>query len=231
MLNMWYSFDYGAVHFVSIDSETDFAGAPENEKGDSKIFAAGKFAPEGTYLAWLEEDLRRAASDDNVAWIVAGGHRPFTSYSPENAATLADLFAKYGVVVYFAGHAHSYTRTENYTTSTAAARATPSSNNMPAATTHITVGGAGCEEMLFAPDNPTPGLHVNTTCYDWTQRVFPGGLKKNNIATCQSASFFTDAYAIGVLTVADGGRGDMQWQLLSSIDGSVLDEVTWPANR
>jgi hypothetical protein len=25
---------------------------------------------------------------------------------------------------------------------------------------HITVGGAGCDEMLFSPNNPTPGMHV-----------------------------------------------------------------------
>jgi hypothetical protein len=27
--NMWHSFDYGLVHFVSISTETDFPGAPE----------------------------------------------------------------------------------------------------------------------------------------------------------------------------------------------------------
>ena len=44
------SYDYGAVHFVSINTETDFADAPENEKGDSGIFDAGHFAPDGMYV-------------------------------------------------------------------------------------------------------------------------------------------------------------------------------------
>ena len=33
--NMWYSFDYGPIHFVSLNTETDFAGATEEHKGDS----------------------------------------------------------------------------------------------------------------------------------------------------------------------------------------------------
>lgn len=41
------SFDYGGVHFVSLDTETDFPDAAENEKGDSGIFDAGHFAPDG----------------------------------------------------------------------------------------------------------------------------------------------------------------------------------------
>lgn len=28
-LNMWHSFNYGPVHFISIDTETGFEGAPE----------------------------------------------------------------------------------------------------------------------------------------------------------------------------------------------------------
>ena len=44
--------------------------------------------------------------------------------------------------------------------------------------------------------------------------------------TCQNADFFTDAYAIGKLTIDNGGWGDIQWQLFSSIDGSILDSIT-----
>ena len=55
--------------------------------------------------------------------------------------------------MYFAGHSHSYSRynVDKY-------------NGI---TTHITVGGAGCEEMAFSPDNPTPGMHIGTTCDEW----------------------------------------------------------------
>jgi hypothetical protein len=43
------SFDYGGVHFVSLNTETDFEGAAEAEKGDSGIFDAGHFAPSGEH--------------------------------------------------------------------------------------------------------------------------------------------------------------------------------------
>ncbi|OLQ05700.1 Acid phosphatase [Symbiodinium microadriaticum] len=38
--NMWYSFNVGPVHFVSINTETDFPGAEETDTGE--------------YLRWLE---------------------------------------------------------------------------------------------------------------------------------------------------------------------------------
>ena len=36
VLAMWYSFNYGPVHFTSLNSETDFPGAEEHE-GDRTI--------------------------------------------------------------------------------------------------------------------------------------------------------------------------------------------------
>jgi len=208
--SMWYSWDYGSVHFVSIDTETDFDGAAENEKGDSGIFDAGKFAEEGTYLEWLENDLMRASSDPNVKWIVAGGHRPFTSFNSDDVDA---MFIKYNVSLYFAGHSHSYSRFN--------------AADHGGVTTHIIVGGAGCDEMLYAEDNPRPGFHTGTTCAQWADLKFPPhNEKKNRLETCDGAEFFTDAYAIGKLTIAEMGRGPISWQLVSSIDGSVLDSLT-----
>ena len=204
------SFDYGSVHFVSIDTETDFDGAAENEKGDSGIFPAGQFATPGTYLAWLEADLKKAAADPKVHWIFAAGHRPFTTF---NSSQVDALFVKYNVSLYLAGHSHSYSR---YAASAHSG-----------VTTHITVGGAGCEEMKFAADNPTPGLHTGTSCAAWAQYEFPPhNLKKNKLEACEGAEFFTDAYAIGKLKIENFGKGDVSWKLYSSIDGSVLDSVS-----
>ena len=197
---------------MSIDSETDFPDAPENEKGDSKLFAAGKFAPEGTYLRWLEADLKKASEDPNVAWIVAGGHRPFSYYNAENKQTLENLFSKYGVAMYFAGHAHSYSRFD------------AADHN---GVVHVTVGGAGCEEMLFSETNPLPGTHTGlVTCEEWGNYQWNDGTKKNKVESCAGAAFFTDAYAIGQLSVEDNGRGDMTWELYAATDGSVIDTIT-----
>ena len=111
VLAMWYSFDYADAHFVSIDTSTDFPGAPEGETGDSHMpwFPAGGFAPNGTYMRWLEADLK-AARARNVRWLIAGGHRPTEDF--DSAALLA-LFKAYGVDVYFAGHGHRRVRKED----------------------------------------------------------------------------------------------------------------------
>lgn len=40
--NMWYSFDFGSAHFISIDTETDYPHSPE---GKDTIFKAGAMCP------------------------------------------------------------------------------------------------------------------------------------------------------------------------------------------
>jgi hypothetical protein len=52
--NMWYSFNYSSVHFVSVDTETDFLFSPE---GRGTLWNAGPF---GDQLGWLENDLKQA---------------------------------------------------------------------------------------------------------------------------------------------------------------------------
>ena len=131
------------MHFVSIDTSTDFEDAPEGEKGDSGIFPAGHFAPDGTYLQWLEEDLKNAFEDPNIKWIFAGGHRPLSGFNSDDVVA---MFEKYGVALYFAGHSHSYSRYDK--------------SQYGGVTTAITVGGAGCDEMYFSDTNPAPGYHV-----------------------------------------------------------------------
>jgi len=140
--NMWYSFNYGPVHFVSINCETDFPGAGEEFLDDSGIpyLKAGGFGAEGEFLAWLEADLAKADAGRKAGgrpWIVVGGHRPYNTAFP----LAGDLFQKYGVDMYFAGHSHSYSRT------------------LSDGLAWIVVGGAGCEEMgppastlLFGPE-------------------------------------------------------------------------------
>jgi hypothetical protein len=60
VLGMWYSFNYGPAHFVSVNTETDFPGAGEEHTGDSGIkwLPAGGFGADGQYLAWVEADLQ-----------------------------------------------------------------------------------------------------------------------------------------------------------------------------
>jgi hypothetical protein len=48
--NMWYSFNYGPLHLVSIDTETDFPNSPNDDYSSKN----GGF---GDQMAWLEADL------------------------------------------------------------------------------------------------------------------------------------------------------------------------------
>jgi hypothetical protein len=137
--NMWYSWDYGSAHFVSIDTSTDFEGAPEGEKGDSGIFPAGSFGRDGEYLEWLEADLAAAANDPAIRWIVAGGHRPFGWF---NTTILGPLFEQYGVDLYLCGHDHAYSRYDVGASGVSGV-------------VEVVVGGAGNDEMDYVGNTST----------------------------------------------------------------------------
>lgn len=142
-LNMHYSFNYGNVHFLSIDTETGFPNAPLEKR---YILPCGGFADQ---MTWIEEDLKRANLPENrkaQPWVLVAGHRPMYDQSEVNVdfqKAMEDLFYKYGVDVYFAGHRHWYTR--NYPVYKDIVD--PNLYQNPKATTHITAGGAGNDEM------------------------------------------------------------------------------------
>ncbi|KAJ6110923.1 hypothetical protein N7486_003158 [Penicillium sp. IBT 16267x] len=135
--NMWYSFDYGLAHFVSMDTETDYPNSPEwpfiaDTKGKDALPAAnettstdsGPFGQidDNNYLnktayqqyQWLAEDL--AAVDRTATpWIIVMGHRPMyssqvSSYQKEIRLAFEDLFLEFGVDLFVAGHIHWYER-------------------------------------------------------------------------------------------------------------------------
>merc|ERR1712232_369883 len=62
--NMWFSFDYGNVHFVTISTETDFPNCP---------YPQYTF---GDQLDWLQSDLAAANANSNIDWIIVTGHQP-----------------------------------------------------------------------------------------------------------------------------------------------------------
>ena len=109
--NMYFSFDYGLVHFISIDTEVNIAPGPE---GPGTYINAGPFP--GNQLAWLEADLKKAAANRaTVPWIIVAGHRPYYTSNSDNILAAArplfePLFVKYGVDVVYFGHVHWYER-------------------------------------------------------------------------------------------------------------------------
>jgi len=107
--NMWYSYEYGSMHFTNVDTETDFPHAPE---GVGSFINAGPF---GDQLAWLEADLAKAnANRNNVPWLIVSGHRPLYTSGEAVCTACRDafeqLFNKYNVDIYFSGHVHWYER-------------------------------------------------------------------------------------------------------------------------
>ncbi len=98
----YYSFDYGNIHFVSLDSDDSDRSA------------------NGTMLTWLENDL----ANTNADWIIALWHHPpYTKGSHDSDNLLfidfqlvdmrenaLPILESYGVDLVLNGHSHSYER-------------------------------------------------------------------------------------------------------------------------
>jgi hypothetical protein len=116
--NLWYSFDYGLVHYIIINTETDFPDAPS---GPGTLLNGGNFQGLTGQLTWLEADLKAAnANRAQVPWIIVSGHRPFYGSLPKLPAlpgncdscrnAFEPLILNYNVDFYVAGHVHWYER-------------------------------------------------------------------------------------------------------------------------
>lgn len=99
----YYSFDYGPVHFVALDTEFAFQDATRRSE----------------QLSWLESDL--AAS--RQPWKIAFFHRSPYSAGAEHGSDLvvrsafAPLFEQYGVQLALSSHEHDYERSHPQSTS------------------------------------------------------------------------------------------------------------------
>lgn len=149
--NMFYSYDAGLIHFISISTETDFPNSP---MGPGTYYNAGPF---GDQLAWLEADLQAAnANRAKVPWIVASGHRPFYTSSDTGLckvcrAAFEALFLEYGVDIYLAGHVHWYERMWPIANGTV----TQQNYEEPTGIVHLVNGAAGNVEG-HSHDTPQP---------------------------------------------------------------------------
>lgn len=115
--NMWYSFDYGMVHFVQINTETDFGNdivAPD-EPGGSSSEEAGPFGSyQNEQIDWLENDLKKV-NRCKTPWVVVAGHRPwYASVNKDTCDTcqqaFENLLIKHDVDIAVFGHVHNYQR-------------------------------------------------------------------------------------------------------------------------
>ncbi|KAI0131201.1 Metallo-dependent phosphatase [Daldinia grandis] len=144
----WYSFEYGMLHFVMLNTETDFNDAPDG-KGGSAGLNSGPFGAPDQQLQFLEADL--ASVDRTVTpWLVIGGHRPWYTTGGSGCTPCQDAFEpllyKYGVDLAIFGHVHNSQRFQPAFNNTA----DPKGMNDPTAPMYIVAGGAGNIEGLSA---------------------------------------------------------------------------------
>jgi acid phosphatase type 7 len=117
----FYSFDYGPVHFVALDTEAAFLSTARRQE----------------QIAWLIDDLERS---QHLPWRVVFFHRPPYSSGAEHGSDLTirqaftPIFEQYNVQLVLTGHEHSYERTVPWRASTDTSRQ---------AVTYVISGGAG----------------------------------------------------------------------------------------
>ncbi len=94
----YYSFDWGQVHFISLDTHCEDYSIGSDQYN------------------WLQDDLEAASSDPDVHWIFAYFHKqPYCSGSKHPSsmsvrAAFCHLFDQYGVDFVLNGHQHAYER-------------------------------------------------------------------------------------------------------------------------
>eukprot|EP01035_Chromulina_nebulosa_P020343 gene20343-26406_t len=209
VLNMHYSFNYGNVHFISLDTETGYPGSAEENR---YIFPCGGFNDQ---LTWLENDLIQANIDRTTRpWIFAIGHHPMyqgDSINTDFQAAMEDLFYKYGVDIYFSGHVHSYER--DYPVYQGVPEYTYTN---PSSTVHIMVGGAGNDEMhdaQLASHDIDPTNHESEG--KWVESRVDGAW---TVITDKD-----DHVGIGKVTIIDDSN--LKFEYYRSSTGVVYDSV------
>ncbi|GMF36894.1 unnamed protein product [Phytophthora lilii] len=204
VLNMWYSFDHGPIHFTSISAETDYPGAPENRY--TAFSRNGNF---GNQLAWVEADLKKAAANRaNVPWIIVGMHRP--AYDLSNVkngapvdqglriqAAFEALFLKYNVDVVLTAHEHCYQRH------------TPIRNNQP-----VLDGVSSDRKTYTKPQTP---VYILTGA--------GGGIEGHETRTSNTAKWnVVSNYADYGVSTLQANRSTLSWKFVSSSNQAVLDQ-------
>ena len=128
----YYSYDYGPVHFIVLDTE----------------YAFQDLTRRGQQLSWAETDL----SLTRQPWRVAVFHRsPYSSGAEHGSdldvrAAFGPLFERYGVTLSLSGHDHGYERSIPIRVST---------NTADSFVTYVVTGGGGAALYPFATNSWT----------------------------------------------------------------------------
>lgn len=166
--NMFYSWNYGPVHFLAYNAESPYNFAIISQE----------------QIEWIQKDLSRANSERDVRpWIIVYGHRPLyctnidfdcTGSAAYIRSQLESIFYENGVDLIFGAHMHNYERVHPvYNSSVVSAGITTTTPwggistvyNTPGAPPHIINGAAGNREGIdTAFLNPSPAWSANHFC-------------------------------------------------------------------
>ncbi|TMW66925.1 hypothetical protein Poli38472_012041 [Pythium oligandrum] len=207
--SMWYSFDYASVHFTSLSSETDYPDAPSNSY--TLTHKNGGF---GNQVAWLEEDLKKAAANRaNVPWIVVTMHRPIyhleqvdangapTDYSKNLQSAFEELFLKYNVDIVISGHRHRYER------------------QMPIARNAAKTDGVSSDKKTYT--NPKAPVYLVSGG--------AGNIEANELNNNKASWHVVQSKDYGIMNVHVGPKS-MQWTYINSDSKKVVDQFTITKN-
>lgn len=152
-----YSYDYGNIHFVAINS----GFAQGAVKVNQVLFEKG--SPE---FEWLQKDLATARSNVKTDWIILYAHYPMYAYGvsliPQWQKNITPLIDKYNVDLCLTGHRHVYERHKIIKNNKFIEQEDKYLFKNPAGTLYITNGSAGgslqgtggkdMASMLYTPD-------------------------------------------------------------------------------
>jgi len=201
----YYSYDWGNVHFIALDSNTPLRNAMNGA---------------GAMLNWLENDLRNTRQFWRVAYFhhppYAGGPNERDTYSAMARSRIVPILEKYGVPLVLNGHEHSYQRTH------------PLRAGQPVeegGTVYVTTGGGG---VGLYPVYPRPFLAYGESAHHYVRGDVNGfrmtlksiridGQEIDNVTLSPppvvSASGLVNAASF-TLAVAPGGLASIfGWQL------------------
>ncbi|VVT48656.1 uncharacterized protein SAPINGB_P001886 [Magnusiomyces paraingens] len=170
--NMWYSYNWGPVHFVQIDTETDLGNGITGPDEGSNM----RGGPFGSYtneqFDWLNKDL---ASVDRckTPWVIVAGHRPwYTVDSSSVCSTCQSAFEetliKYNVDVAVFGHVHNYQRWDPIKNN----EVDPNGLNNPSSPWYFVNGAAGHYDGMDSlnNDNSPAGFKFGfDNTYGWSR--------------------------------------------------------------
>jgi hypothetical protein len=203
--NMWYSFNYGPVHFTNIDTETNYPGSINDHYtlyGNNGDFW-------GDQQAWMTADLAKANTERDIRpWVFVGGHRPIYSVlhtdgngmpsgypTDEVVAAFEDIVYNGKVDGYWSGHEHSYERHWPVYKGTNVDK-TYTDAQYPFYVVH---GAAGCDEGH--------STYKDVPFCDW------------------NVMWDNQHYSLGLLTIESESK--MSWKVFDSLTREVIDQITF----